>query len=147
MPKIVPSKVKVFYNGTFDSCPFDKNEVCSLEPIEYCEEGLKREEDYNLMLIEKRKTFTILELEKAQNLRATRHETCCEPCKITIRREKNSEMYLQMGGLSNPVEIDLKRFKTLDNQEPRGDFVQCECGAHILCSSILRARWFHLAKV
>ena len=108
--KIVPSKIKLFYNGTFESCPFDKNEVCSLEPIEYCEKGQKREEDYKAMLLKNESTFTILDLEKAQNYRASKHESCCQPCKKTIRREKNVQMYLKMGGLSNPQEIDIKRF-------------------------------------
>lgn len=129
MSKIVPSKIKLFYNGTFDSCPFEKNEICSIEPIEYCDKGQKREEDYEKLLKERRKTFTALDLEKTQNHRASKHESCCEPCKTTIRREKNSEMYLEMGGLSNPVEVDVKRFKTIDGNKPKGDLVQCESGS------------------
>ena len=38
-------------------------------------------------------------------------------------------MYLKMGGLSNPVEVDVKRFETFDKKEPRGDWVQCESGS------------------
>ena len=41
--RVVTSRIATYYQGTLDSCPFDKTEVLSFEPIQWCEKGAQRE--------------------------------------------------------------------------------------------------------